>query len=185
MMPEISLNILDVAQNSVVADSTLTVIDVAAETSADRLTVTISDNGKGMTVEQLERVTDPFFTTRTTRSVGLGIPFLKMACELAGGEFGIESEPGVGTTTRAVFGLSHIDRMPLGDIAGTFAALVGPNAGIDFVLRYRVDERSFVADTREFREVLGEVSLGEPQVLEFITSFIHENRAECDADVSI
>lgn len=185
MMPEISLNILDVAQNSVAAGSKLTVIDIDANLAADRLTITVSDDGKGMDEDQLKRVADPFYTTRTTRSVGLGIPFFKMACEMTGGEFRIDSRPGLGTTTQAVFGLSHIDRMPLGDIAGTFASLVGPNPEIDFVLRYRIDDRSFTADTREFREVLGNVPLGEPQVLGFITDFIQENRLECDAGASV
>ena len=181
MMPELSLNILDVVQNSVTAGSKLTIISIDANTAADRLAITVEDNGKGMTEDQVSRVTDPFFTTRTTRSVGLGIPFLKMACELTGGALGIESAPGEGTTINAVFGLSHIDRMPLGDIAGTFAALVGPSPDIDFVLNYSIDGRSFTADTRDFREILGDVSLSEPQVLSFIDSFIRENRAECDA----
>lgn len=185
MMPEISLNILDVAQNSVTAGSKLTIIDIAVDSQADRLSIEIIDDGKGMTREQISRVTDPFYTTRTTRSVGLGVPFFKMACELTGGGFNIESTVGEGTTVSAVFGLSHIDRMPLGDIAGTFAALVGPAPDIDFLLRYSVDGRSFEADTREFRNILGDVPLDEPEVLGFIEGFIRENREECDAGVSV
>ena len=184
MMPELSLNILDVAQNSVTAGAKLTTIDIIADTAADTLAITITDDGKGMTEEQISRVTDPFYTTRTTRSVGLGVPFLKMACELTGGELSIQSTVGFGTTIRAVFGLSHIDRMPLGDISGTFTALVGPVPEIDFLLRYSVDGRSFEADTREFRSVLGDVPLSEPQVLSFIEGFIRENREECDAGVA-
>ena len=181
MMPEISLNILDVAQNSVTAGAQLIVLDIEADTEADKLTVSIIDDGKGMTQEQISRVADPFYTTRTTRSVGLGVPFFKMACELTGGRFSIESVVGSGTTISAVFGLSHIDRMPLGDIAGTFTALVGPTPDIDFLLNYRVDGKSFTADTREFRAILGDVPLNEPQVLGFIDGFIRENREECDA----
>lgn len=183
MMLELSLNILDVVQNSVTAGSKLTVMDIDADTAADRLTVTVSDNGCGMTEEQVSRVTDPFYTTRTTRSVGLGIPFLKMACELTGGSLSIDSAPGEGTTIRAELGLTHIDRMPLGDIAGTFTALVAPSPDIDFLLRYSVDGRSFSADTRDFREILGDVQLNEPQVLDFINGFINENREECDQGI--
>jgi signal transduction histidine kinase len=185
MMPELSLNILDVAQNSVSAGAGLTSISIRADTAADRLTIAISDDGRGMPPEQAARVTDPFFTTRTTRRVGLGIPFFKMAAELTGGSFDIRSEPGVGTTTRAVFGLSHIDRMPLGDIAQTFVSLVGANPHLDFVLSYRVDDCSFVADTREFRAVLEDISLDAPEVLDFIVGYIGENRARCDAALAI
>ena len=185
MMPELSLNILDVVQNSVTAGSKLIIIDIKADTAADRLGIIVTDDGCGMTGEQASRVADPFYTTRTTRSVGLGIPFLKMACELTGGNLSIDSAPGAGTTVSAAFGLSHIDRMPLGDIAGTFTALVGPSPDIDFLLKYSVDGRSFSADTREFREILGDVHLSEPQVLDFINGYISENREECDAGASI
>lgn len=185
MMPELSLNILDVAQNSVSAGAGLTAVSIEADTAADRLCITVSDNGRGMSPEQVARVADPFFTTRTTRRVGLGVPFFKLAAELAGGDFSISSEPGVGTTTRASFQLSHIDRMPLGDVGQTFAALVGANPTLDFVLSYRVDNRSFSADTREFRTVLGDVPLSEPEVLEFISDYIAENRARCDAEVAM
>ena len=175
MMPEISLNILDVVQNSVTAGSLLTEISIRADNGADTLEVVINDNGHGMTGEQLENVTDPFFTTRTTRSVGLGIPFLKMAAEITGGSFLIESEPGVGTKSTSVFGLTHIDRMPMGDIAGTMTSLIGPNPDVDFILRYTVDGNSFTMDTREFRKEIEGIPLSEPSVLSFITEYINEN----------
>jgi len=175
MMPEISLNILDVVQNSVTAGSVLTEIDIHIDSSADTLLVSVSDNGQGMLPEQAEKVADPFFTTRTTRKVGLGVPFLKMAAELTGGSFRIESEPGVGTKTSAVFGLTHIDRMPLGDVAGTMISLIGPNPDLDFILRYSVDGNEFSVDTREIREVLDGVPLSEPEVLNYILGSINES----------
>ena len=116
MMTEISLNILDVAQNSISAGAKLIEISVVADIKSDTLTVVIKDNGCGMDEEKLKKVIDPFFTTRTTRKVGLGIPFYKLAAENTGGTFNITSQLGLGTTVTAVFGLSHIDRMPLGDI---------------------------------------------------------------------
>ena len=180
MMPELSLNILDVTQNSVTAGATLIKINIDASTADDRLTISISDNGCGMTEEQVRNVTDPFFTSRTTRKVGLGIPFFKMAAELTGGSFGIESKVGEGTTTTAIFGLSSIDRMPLGDLPGTMTALIGPSPEIDFVLTMDFDGKGFVMDTRQFREILGGISLSEPEVLTCIRDNLKENMAECD-----
>lgn len=180
MLPEISLNILDVAQNSIRAGAKLTEISVDIDTAADTLRVIIKDNGCGMTSEQVRRVTDPFFTTRTTRKIGLGVPFFKMAAENTGGSFSIESEVGKGTVVTASFGLSHIDRMPLGDMTFTVHSLVTLNCGIDFVYRYSVDGRSFTLDTREFREILGGVSFDTPEVSAYIKEYLEENRAEVD-----
>lgn len=183
MMPEISLNILDVAQNSVTAGASLVHIDIKAETLADLLTVSISDNGKGMSEEQVKNVTNPFYTTRTTRKVGLGVPFFKMAAEITGGSFNIQSELGVGTTTTAAFKTSSIDRMPLGDIAGTMTGLIGPSPDIDFLLTVSVDEKEMAMDTREFRQVLGEdVPLSAPEVLAYIDEYIRSGMTEIGAD---
>ena len=149
MMQELSLNVLDVAENSVRAGATLIEITVEEDTAADLLAITIADNGKGMTEEQVRRVTDPFFTTRTTRRVGLGVPFFKMAAELSGGGLQIRSQPGKGTVVTARFGLGSIDRMPLGDMEGTIRTLVQGSPGIDFVYTRRLDGR-------ELREWLAE-----------------------------
>ncbi|MCL2766421.1 MAG: ATP-binding protein [Peptococcaceae bacterium] len=175
MMPEISLNILDVAQNSVTAGALLIEIGIIVDSANDTLECTVRDNGRGMTADQVEKVTDPFFTTRTTRKVGLGIPFFKMAAEITGGCFHINSALGVGTETTAVFGLNHIDRMPVGDIAGTMTALIGSNPDIDFLLRYAIDNHGFTLDTRDVRQVLEEIPLSEPEVLSSIALFINEN----------
>lgn len=183
MMTELSLNVLDVAQNSVKAGATLIEISVIADTALDRLVIIIKDNGCGMTAEQVERVTDPFFTTRTTRKVGLGVPFFKMAAESAGGSFEIESEVGVGTTVTAEFCISHIDRMPLGDMTETMRSLITMNCHIDFLYRYSVDDREFVLDTREFREVLGDVPFDTPEVSGYIREYLEENKNETDCGV--
>ena len=168
-MPEISLNILDVAENSVRAEASLVEITVSVQPEEDTLTVVIRDDGCGMTQEQMARVQDPFFTTRTTRKVGLGVPFFKQAAESTGGSFRIDSEKGKGTTVKAVFGLSHIDRMPLGDISATVQTLIVFNEHIDFRYTYEYGTRSFVLDTREMREMLGEgISFSEPEVSAFI-----------------
>ena len=181
MMPEISLNILDVAENSVRAGASLIEISVVASTEADTLTVCIKDNGCGMTKEQVEKVQDPFFTTRTTRKVGLGVPFFKQAAESTDGTFSIISEVNKGTEVEAVFGLSHIDRMPLGDISATIHTLVVFNESIRFIYRYRYNENEFVLDTQEFREILGEdVSFAELEVSRFIKEYLESNKFETD-----
>ena len=179
MMPEISLNILDVAQNSVKAGAKLVTLECLIDTKADTLTVVIDDDGCGMTKEQVESVTDPFFTTRTTRKVGLGVPFFKMAAESTGGSFDIQSEPGKGTRVTCVFILSSIDRMPLGDMVSTVHMLVTQNDSMDLVYRYSVDGTEFVLDTREMRSILGDdVSFMEPEVSEYIREYLKENTAE-------
>ena len=178
MMPEISLNILDVAENCVKAKASLVELSVRADFSRNTLTVVIKDNGCGMSKEQVAAVTDPFFTTRTTRKVGLGVPFFKMAAESSGGSFSIDSEQGVGTTVTAVFLLDSIDRMPLGDMVSTMHMLITMNEHMDFVYTYAVDDREFTLDTRQFREVLGDVSFTEPEVSNYIRDYLKENTAE-------
>jgi anti-sigma regulatory factor (Ser/Thr protein kinase) len=182
MMTEISLNILDVAENSVRADASLIEISVAASFTDDTLSVIIKDDGCGMSAEQVQHVIDPFFTTRKTRKVGLGVPFFKDSAEDTGGSFAIDSQPGVGTTVKALYTLSSIDRMPLGDMTSTIHTLVVYNQHIDFVYTYTVDERSFTLDTREFREVLGsDVTFDMPDVSAYIKDYLQENKTDTDA----
>ena len=180
MMPEISLNILDVAENSTRAKATLVSILVEADTAGDLLKVVIGDNGCGMTKEQIDHVTDPFFTTRTTRKVGLGVPFFKYAAESTGGSFSIESQPGTGTTVTAVFVLSHIDRMPLGDISSTIHTLIVYHPDTDFCYTYRYNGREFTLDTRQFREILGDVPFDTPEVSAYIMDYLTENKTDTD-----
>ena len=178
MMTEIALNVLDVANNSVRAGATLIHISVEADTRADRMTIVIEDNGCGMTKEQTEQVTDPFFTTRTTRSVGLGVPFFKYSAECTGGTFEIASHVGEGTRVCARYILSSIDRMPLGDMPGTVHTLITLNTELDFVYSYQVDGRRFVLDTREFRAILDGVPLDNPEVSAYIEDYLTENTRE-------
>jgi anti-sigma regulatory factor (Ser/Thr protein kinase) len=181
-MNEIALNILDVAENSVRADASLIEVDVIADTNEDKLTVTITDNGKGMDAETAKNVTDPFYTTRTTRKVGMGTSLFKMAAEQTGGSFSLVSEKGVGTVVTAIFGLSHIDRMPIGDLTETIRTLVTMNAGIDWVYRFKNDTAEFTLDTREMKEILDGVPLSDPDVSMYIKEMLTENHAEAGAD---
>lgn len=180
MMTEISLNILDVAENSTRAQASLVEISVEIDTKANRLYVMIKDDGCGMDEEQLARVEDPFFTTRKTRKVGLGIPFFKLAALSTGGDFSITSKAGAGTEVRAVFVLNHIDRMPLGDINSTVYTLIRCHAETDFRYLYRYDDREFVLDTREMKESLGGIPLDTPEVSQYMKEYLDENKLEVD-----
>ena len=174
-MRELSLNVMDVAQNCITAKATLVTITVCESDKNDSLDISVKDNGCGMTKEQAESVIDPFFTTRKTRKVGLGVPLFKMAAEQTGGSFTIDSTVGVGTTLFAHFVKSSVDMTPLGDINSTVKILIQCNPCIDFVFNHSTDNGEFTLDTRELREILGQdVPLNTPDVLEWIDGFLQE-----------
>ena len=179
-MRELSLNVMDVAQNSVRAEASLVTITVTESDKDDNLTISIEDNGCGMTEEQVQQVIDPFFTTRTTRKVGLGLPLLKQNTEQTGGSMKIESELGVGTTVTAVFGLTHLDRPPMGDLAGTMVLTIAAHPEIHFVFHFQrvkdgKEEVEYVLDTDEVYEALDGVSLQEPEVMAYLKEMVEEN----------
>lgn len=182
-MRELSLNVMDIVQNSISAKASLITVEVQESVPEDFLTITIADNGKGMSPEVVEHVIDPFYTTRTTRSVGLGVPFFKMEAEMTGGSFEISSQLGVGTTQTALFRPSSVDMIPLGDIDGTILLLVTGNPDLDFIFTHGyVDEtgekREFSLVTTELRQALGDVPLNDPEVVLWIKDFLAENTAE-------
>lgn len=172
MFPEISLHILDLVQNSIRAEADF--IEISVETADNRLTVVIRDNGHGMTAEMLKRVTDPFTTSRTSRRVGLGIPFCKLASELTGGNFSVQSEFGVGTTVKAVFCTDSIDCMPLGDLPETLWVLVALNPQLDFLISRTVNGRIQTFDTRELRAELAPVPLDNPTVKDYLRNYFRK-----------
>lgn len=177
-MRELSLNILDIAQNSVVANAKTVTISVLVESDVDKLVLSVSDDGKGMSKEMLENVIDPFTTTRTTRKVGMGIPLFKESAEVTGGSFEIRSEIGVGTTTTATYVLSSIDRMPIGDLAGTMQSLFTVNNDINFVLKINADGEEYEFSTDEAKRILEVNSLEDPDVSIAIYGMLDENIKE-------
>ena len=180
MLPELSLNILDIAENSIRANASLIEISILVDTKKDILSISIHDNGCGMSKEQIKNVEDPFFTTRTTRKVGLGIPFFKQAALGTNGTFYINSKINEGTLVTATFTLSHIDRMPLGDITSTIHTLVTFNTKTDFLYTYTYNKESFSLDTREFKKILDGVSINTPEVSAYIKEYLIENKQEVD-----
>lgn len=180
MLPEISLNVLDITENSVSAKATLIEILIQIDTVCHTLYLRIKDNGCGMSKEMVESVIDPFVTTRTTRKIGLGIPFLKQSAECTGGSFSLSSELGVGTEISALYQTDDIDCMPLGDITSSIHTLVTMHEETDFVYTYQVDEREFTLDTREIREIMDGIPFSAPEVSNFIKDYLTENKADVE-----
>lgn len=182
-MRELSLNVMDIVQNSVRAGASLITVQVAESEKHDTLTITITDNGCGMSAEQVKNVIDPFFTTRTTRKVGLGVPLFKMEAEMTGGSFRIDSKSGKGTAVTAVFRPSHVDMIPLGDIASVIHLLITCNPGIDFLFIHRTEaadgkEKEISLDTRTLRGQLEGVPFTEPEVSAWIREYLAEAEEE-------
>ena len=181
-MKELSLNILDVAENSVKAGASLTQILLTEQD--DTLTIEIVDDGCGMSADVVRSVTDPFYTTRTTRKVGLGIPLLKLACEQTGGNLAIssvtqEEDPvNHGTHVTATFDMNHIDFTPLGDVVASVLTLIQGHPDTDFLFRHTMDGRVVELDTRELREVLEDVPLNSYDVMQWIEGNLQEQYGE-------
>ncbi len=181
---DLSQHILDIAENSINASATRLYIDITEDYKTDRLSILIRDNGRGMDAEMLSRIADPWTTTRTTRKIGLGIPFLKQTAEMCGGTFNIDSQPQVGTITEAVFQVSHIDRPPIGDLVGTLLCLIVGNPQIDLSYHHRIDEHVFDFNTIELREVLGDdIPFSDPEVLAFMRQTLEEGWQVLHSDV--
>ncbi len=177
-MRELSQHVLDVIENSIAAGASLVRVSVDEDEQADRLTIAIDEDGRGMDAGMRQRVGDPFFTTRTTRHVGLGIPLFRAAAQRCEGDLTISSQVGVGTQVRAEFRLSHIDRAPLGDMRGTLLTALMAQQSYDLQYVHRVNGRVFEFDTREIRQILGDVPLTHPQVREWLNEFLQEGFAE-------
>ena len=171
-MRELALHLLDIVENSVSAKADTIQIWVEEDHAADRLRMMVQDNGRGMDAEMVARVTDPFVTTRTTRKVGLGIPLFKAAAEACNGSLTIQSELGKGTCVAVEFQLSHIDRMPLGNIASTFLTLVVGSPEVQWILDYTVDGEKFEFDSQPIQEALDGVPLTDPTVLAYLREMI-------------
>ncbi|MBQ3157971.1 MAG: sensor histidine kinase [Clostridia bacterium] len=168
MMRELSDNIMDIAQNSISAGASLTQVHVIVSHADNLITFIFRDNGCGMSEEMVKSVTEPFTTTRRTRKVGLGLPLLQQTAMMTGGEMSITSQLGVGTEVKASFGLDHIDRPPMGDVAGAWFSLVLMNPDTDFLFTYDYDGKLFTFDTREVREAVAPLPLNQMEIAAWI-----------------
>ena len=181
-MKELSLNILDIVENSVKAGATLTEITILETESA--LTLKINDDGCGMTPEILEAVTNPFYTTRTTRSVGLGIPLLIMSAEQTGGYVKITSktadrqDSSHGTKVVAHYNKNHIDFTPLGDVVSTIKTLIQGHPDTDFLFVHKIKNHEISLDTRSIKEVLEGIPIDSYEIIKWIEENLLEQYNE-------
>lgn len=177
-MDELSLNILDIAYNSIRAHAQFIRIQIIDSVKDNVIDINIQDNGDGMTHDELSKVTDPFFTTRTTRKVGLGIPLFKQNAELTGGYLIIQSQKGVGTNIQTRFIKNHIDTPIMGNIIETMTTLIQANENIDYEFEYKTDDILFLMSTKEMKNILGDVKITEPEVMMWLKDYMKEGLSQ-------
>lgn len=177
-MKDLSMHILDIAQNSITAGAETIEVEITENRVTDQYRIVITDNGKGMTAAYAAKVTDPYVTSRTTRKVGLGLPLLKQNAERTGGSLEVKSETDKGTRITALFSLKNIDRPPLGDIGGTMVLLAAANLNIRFIYRHITEKDTFTFDTREVNATLEGMPISEAGVIRFLKEMIRENLQE-------
>ena len=176
-MEDLSLHILDIAENSIAAGARTITIEVSEDSVRDVLTIVLSDDGRGMTAEVSQQVVDPFYTTRTTRDVGLGLPLFQEAAALAGGTLEVRSVPGAGTTVKATFRLSHVDRQPLGNMVETITALLCSSVEVDVLYINSRDGGKLVFDSKEIRDQLGSNALSSVKAISVIRGYLNQEEA--------
>lgn len=173
-MLELAAHILDIAENSVRAGAGLVEIIITSDEEKNYFSIEINDDGCGMTPEEIKKARDPFYTTKTVRRVGLGIPLLAEAATCAGGKFDLESKKGEGTKLKATFELNHLDRQPLGDIIRTLIILIAGNCGTDFLFRHIHNDQQFEMDTRIIRKEIDDIPINHPDILKYIRSVLED-----------
>jgi anti-sigma regulatory factor (Ser/Thr protein kinase) len=176
-MEELALHILDITQNSIRAGARNVKVTVEEDAAANKITVVISDDGSGMDEDMVKKLSDPFFTTRDTRNVGLGIPLFVQTAEACAGKVEIDSEPGLGTTVKAEFQSDHVDRPPLGDMAATVWALITLNPKVEFEYRHSKDGDEFVVNTAEIKDFLRRRKLSSPRMAKYLKEYLADGEA--------
>jgi len=180
-MRELSLHILDIAENGIAAGADHLLIRVEECGASDRLMLSVEDNGRGIPPEKINHIEDPFVTTRKNRRVGLGLSLLATAAKRCEGDITVEARSGKGTRVTASIRRSHVDRAPLGDMAATLAVLILGNPHIDFRYTHRVDGREFILDTRDLKTEPGGLSLDDPMVVHRVSQFVRRALEELAA----
>lgn len=175
-MQDLSLHLLDIVENSIKAEATLVEISITEDIQKNKLILVIKDNGSGIVADQPHQALDPFYSTKKSNRIGLGLSLLNQATEQAGGGVQLQSDRNSGTTITATFKLDHIDRKPLGNIGETLIALISSQGEkIDFIYRHQNGDQVFELDTREIKDQLGNVTITNPQVINFLKKNIIDN----------
>jgi anti-sigma regulatory factor (Ser/Thr protein kinase) len=175
---DLSLHILDIVENSIRAEASRIEIHIVEDEERDLLSITIQDNGRGMEQDTLEKVLDPFTTTRNTRRVGLGLPLLAESARRTGGDITVHSEVGKGTTVRADFQYSNIDRIPIGNMIDTLMTLFVGNPEVDFSYTHTRGDKQFALDSADVKSQLEDVPLSHPEVVKTIREYLQEGFEE-------
>lgn len=173
-MPDIAMHLLDIVYNSIRANASLIRIFIYNSIKDDIIICRVEDNGKGMDEETVEKVQSPFFTTRTTRDVGLGIPLFKEGAIQSEGTFSLSSKLNVGTTIEATYKKSHLDTPAMGDIAETLVTLLQANENIEYEVEYKWDDDSFILNTVQIKELLEGVPINSPEIILWLKEYIKE-----------
>ncbi|ABR48436.1 histidine kinase [Alkaliphilus metalliredigens QYMF] len=177
-MKELSLHILDIAQNSIAAKAKKIEIHIWEDLENNQLRIKISDDGNGMDAKLAKRAVDPFCTSRNTRRVGMGLPLLKLAANQCNGDLELQSQKGVGTTVEVCFQYDHIDRVPLGNMVDTMLILIGSDDQIDYIYTHYYKNKIFFLDTKEVKKQLGDVPITNVNVVTFLKEYIEEGLKE-------
>lgn len=177
-MKELSMHILDLVQNSIRAKAKQIKIYINEDYKTDKYTIEIIDDGTGIPKEMIDSITNPFVTERATRKVGLGIPLFRAAAQQCGGDLLIESVVNEGTDVEVTFLHGHIDRAPLGDMAGTMLTLIAGNVDIEFEFKYIFNGNEFVFDTREIKKHIEGIDIDNSEVLNWIDGYINDGIRE-------
>lgn len=181
-MKYLSLNILDIARNSLRAGATEIKLEIEESRKKNRLVILLKDNGKGIDAEMLKTVDDPYTTSRKKRNIGMGIPLLKYHAEIAGGGIEIDSEEGKGTCLKASFELDHVDRQPLGDLAGVVRILLSADRNVNFQYQHQTDSGVFRISSEEIKQELGISEINDNNLLSQISELIKNNLEELGSE---
>ncbi len=184
-MKEIALHILDIAENSISAGAGRISLWIGEDRKSGTLRIRIEDNGKGMSPEEVQKTGDPFFTSRTTRRVGLGIPLFRLQAELAGGSLEIHSEKGKGTRVDVEFGIDHPDKQPMGDLEGCWVLLVGSNPAIEWALECETGKGIFSISTTEIKSALEVDVISGSETTTLLRRMIRNNLEELGLGVEL
>lgn len=174
MMEELSLHILDIMENSLAAGASFLKLKIFEDPQDNRMVIELADNGRGMNEKERETALDPFFTTRTTRRVGLGLSLLRATAEQCGGSLTLVSQPGEGTRVVVTLELNHIDRPPLGDMGATIASILSREEPLEVYYYHQRGKEAFEFSTSRLKEHLGDIPLNLPPVLKWVQSHINE-----------
>ena len=174
-MTELALHILDIAQNSIRAKAGLIEIYITEKPSKNQYLIDILDDGPGIDEQVIKKVDDPFYTSRKSRKVGLGLPLFKQNAELSGGSIQIISEKGKGTHINASFGFNHIDRPILGDIAGTLLILMANENETEIRYKHQTSNGEYIFDSQEVKEILEGMPISSPEIRKYLKEMIQEN----------